>query len=192
MSAFGPGTDPASRPGGGAISVISGTQVSLPVYYLKKHEVYFVTLLWQNSGRQSDLISRMPPSDLYKIMVKKVTFVGFRSCYRPNRPPPLGSAPGLDSGWDAAYDIRLWTRQARTNQRTVQPTKLCFAHQWKNRTRVSLHAPIQLFWLYWVVSFVPKQKRTLKLSSQVKRFLHWSVPLWFMPRCSIATYLGSK
>jgi len=38
-------------------------------------------------------------SELYKIMVKKVTFVGFRVGDRPNRPP-----------W-----IRPWLQQPRNN-----------------------------------------------------------------------------
>jgi len=63
---------------GGAISVIFGSQVSLLAHYCKSDEAYFTTLLWQNSGRQNIPISRMLFSELFKIMVKKVTFVGFR------------------------------------------------------------------------------------------------------------------
>jgi len=77
---------------GGAISVIFGSQVSLRVHYCKRDEVYFTTLLWQHNGRQNGLISRMLFSELFKIMVKKVTFVGFRGGDRPNRTsldPPL-------------------------------------------------------------------------------------------------------
>jgi len=62
----------------GRISVILGSQVSLPVHYRKKEEVYFTTLLWQNKGRQNGLTSRLLFSKLNKIMVKKVTFVGLR------------------------------------------------------------------------------------------------------------------
>ena len=43
-------------------------------------------------GCQNGLISRMLFSELYKIILKKVTFVGFMGCDRPNTPPPLGSA----------------------------------------------------------------------------------------------------
>jgi len=35
-------------------------------------------------------------SELYRVMVKKVTFVGFRGADRPNRPP--GSTPGTSGG----------------------------------------------------------------------------------------------
>jgi len=35
----------------------------------------------------SSLTSRMLFSELYKIMVNKVTFLGFRGGYRRNRPP---------------------------------------------------------------------------------------------------------
>jgi len=37
-------------------------------------------------------------SELYKIMVKRVTFVGFRGGDRPNRSPPE-SAPALVMSW---------------------------------------------------------------------------------------------
>jgi len=73
------------RLAGGAISAVSGSQVSLWVRYCKcrRDEIYFTTLVWQNSGRQNGLKSRMLFSELYKIMVNKVTFVGFRG-----RSPP--------------------------------------------------------------------------------------------------------
>ena len=71
---------------GGAILVIFGRQVSLRVRYCKRAEVYFTTLLWQNNGRQNGLMSRMLFSELYKIVVNKVTFVAFRS---PPLDPPL-------------------------------------------------------------------------------------------------------
>ena len=79
---------------GGAISVMFGIQVSLRVHYCKRHEVIFTTRLWQNNGRQNVLIiSRMLFSQLYEIMVHKVTFVGFRGMVAPIAPP--GSAFGL-------------------------------------------------------------------------------------------------
>ena len=77
---------------GGEISVIFGGQVSSCVHYCKRDEVYFTTLLWQNSGRQNGLISRKLFTELHKITVKKVTFVGFRRGDRYNPPhldPPL-------------------------------------------------------------------------------------------------------
>jgi len=55
-----------------------GRQVSLRVHYCKRDEVYFTTLLRQNNGRQNGLISRMLFSELFKLMVNKVTFIGFR------------------------------------------------------------------------------------------------------------------
>ena len=69
-----------------------GRQVSLRVHYCKRDEVYFTTLLRQNNGRQNGLISRMLFSELFKLMVNKVTFIGFRGGGdRPNRAP--GSDP---------------------------------------------------------------------------------------------------
>jgi len=47
------------------------------VHYCKRDKVYFTTLLRQNNGRQNGLISQMLFYELFKIMVKKVTFVGF-------------------------------------------------------------------------------------------------------------------
>jgi len=44
----------------------------------KRDEIYFTTSLWQNSGWQNGLISRMLFSELYKIVVNKITFLGFR------------------------------------------------------------------------------------------------------------------
>jgi len=70
---------------GGAISATFGIQVSLCAHDCKRDEVYFTTVLRQSSGRQNGLISRMLFSELYKIMVKKVAFVGFRGGDRPNR-----------------------------------------------------------------------------------------------------------
>jgi len=58
-------------------------QVSIHVYYCKRDEVYFTTLLRQNNRRQNDLISQMLFSELYKIMVNKVTFDGFRGAIAP-------------------------------------------------------------------------------------------------------------
>jgi len=72
---------------GGAYSASFRSQVSLQVHYRKRDEVYFITLLRQNNGRQKDLILRMLFSELYKIMVSKVTFPGFRGGDRT--PPPL-------------------------------------------------------------------------------------------------------
>jgi len=46
-------------------------------------DVYLTTLLWQNNGRQNDLIWRMLFFELYKIMVNKTTFVGFRGVRSP-------------------------------------------------------------------------------------------------------------
>ena len=74
---------------GGAISVIFGRQVWSRVHYCKRDEVYFTILLWQSNGLQDGLISRMLFCKLYKIMVKKVTFVGFRMGNRPPLDPPL-------------------------------------------------------------------------------------------------------
>jgi len=82
--------------GGGAISVISRSQVLLRVYYCKRDEVYSTKLLWQNNWRQSGLISRMIVSELFKIVVKKVTFVGFRGPWAiaPMDPPLVPEARG--------------------------------------------------------------------------------------------------
>jgi len=77
------GADPASE-FRGAISEIFGSQVSLRVLRYKRDDVYFTTLLWQNSGRQNGLASRMLFSELYKIIVNKITFVRFRGNDRPS------------------------------------------------------------------------------------------------------------
>jgi len=86
------GATPVSKLGG-ASSLILGSQVSLRVHYCKRDEVYFTTLRQQNNGRQNGLISRMLFSDLGKIMVNKVPFVGLRGGDCPNR--PLGPAPDV-------------------------------------------------------------------------------------------------
>jgi len=46
-------------------------------------EVYSTTLLRQNNGQQNGLISRVLFSELYTILVNKVTFVGFRGANAP-------------------------------------------------------------------------------------------------------------
>ena len=73
----------------GVISEKFGSQVSLRVHYCKKDEVYFTTLLWQNNRCQNGLISRMLFSELCKIMVNKVTFVGFKGAIAPPLDSPL-------------------------------------------------------------------------------------------------------
>jgi len=56
--------------------------------YSKRDEVDFTTLLWQNNGRQNGLISRLLFSELYKIMAKKVAFLGFKGgAIAPIAPP---------------------------------------------------------------------------------------------------------
>ena len=73
--------------GGGEISLIFGSQVSLRVHCCKRDEAYFTTLLWQDGRRQNGLKSRSLFPELYKIMVNKVTFIGFRGGGdRPNLP----------------------------------------------------------------------------------------------------------
>jgi len=52
--------------------------------------------------RQIGLISRMLISELYEIMVNKVTFVGLRGTIAPNAPP------------DLPLDRRQWTARAST------------------------------------------------------------------------------
>ena len=81
------GAGPANEFRGGAISVIFGSQVSLRIHFCKRDGVYLTTLLWQNSLRQNGLISRMLFSELHKIIVKKVTFVGFRGAIAPIASP---------------------------------------------------------------------------------------------------------
>ena len=53
----------------------------------KIDEIYFTTRLRQNNGRQNGLKYGMLFSDISKIVMKKVTFVGFREDNRPNRFP---------------------------------------------------------------------------------------------------------
>jgi len=53
----------------------------------KIDKIYFTTLLRQNNGRQNGLKCGMLFSEFYKIVMNKVTFVGFREDNRPNRFP---------------------------------------------------------------------------------------------------------
>jgi len=82
-----PEADPASVIRSGAISVIFTSQVSW-LRYCKRDEVLLTTILWQNSGRQNGLISRIISlislfSDFYEIMLNKVIFIGFRGAIAP-------------------------------------------------------------------------------------------------------------
>jgi len=61
------------------------SQVSSLCHYCKGGEVCITTLLWQNNGRQNGLKLWRLFSKLYKIMMNKVTFVGFRGSDGPNR-----------------------------------------------------------------------------------------------------------
>jgi len=88
------------RLGGRAISDIFASQVSSRLRYrFKRDEANFTTLLWQNNGRYNDLTSQMLFSELYKSMVNKVTFVGFRGEIVPSALTPLGPSPDHDK-WD--------------------------------------------------------------------------------------------
>ena len=73
---------PASLGGGGDFRNI-GSQVSQRLPYCKRDEAYSTTMLWLNNGWQNGLISRMLFSELYKIMVNKITFVAFRGGDHP-------------------------------------------------------------------------------------------------------------
>jgi len=61
-----------------AISAIFGSRVSLGVQYSKRYEVHVTTLVWKNIGRKNGFVSRMLFFELYKIILNKVIFVGFR------------------------------------------------------------------------------------------------------------------
>ena len=74
-----------------------GSEVSLRVHYCKRDEVYFTTLLWQNNVWKNGFISCMLFSYVYKIMVKKVTFVGFMGERSPQSLHP-GSAHVSNTG----------------------------------------------------------------------------------------------
>jgi len=82
------GVDPASNVRGVALSVKFGSQVSLQAYHCKRDEVYSTKLLWQNNGGQNGFMSWMLFSESHKIMMNKITFVGFRGGDRLNCPPP--------------------------------------------------------------------------------------------------------
>jgi len=82
-----PGADTASKCRGGDFRSIWQSSL-ITGLFCKSVEIYFTTLLWQKTGRQNDLISRLLFSELYIIVVKKVTFVGFRED-RPNLPPSI-------------------------------------------------------------------------------------------------------
>ena len=97
-----PGAESASKVRG-AISATFGSlsQVSSWVRCCKRVEVYIITLLWQNNERQNGVISRMLFSDLYKIMVNEVTFVGFRGV----SDRPLASATAYNNAYRMMHDI---------------------------------------------------------------------------------------
>jgi len=69
---------PVRLGGGGDFSNIWHSSLIMGSLLHKRDVVYFTTLLWQNNGQQNWLISRMLFSELFKMIVKKVTFGGFR------------------------------------------------------------------------------------------------------------------
>jgi len=75
----------------GAISVIFHSHVSLRVHSNQRGSIIHSIAVTKN-GRQNGLISRMLFSKLYKIMVKNVTFLGFRGGRSPQSYPPLFTA----------------------------------------------------------------------------------------------------
>jgi len=72
-----PDADPANKVRV-AISAIFGSQVSYQLWHCKKDQVHFTALQWQNNGRQNSHVLRTLFSELYNIMVNKVTFLSFR------------------------------------------------------------------------------------------------------------------
>jgi len=89
----------------------------------------------------------------------------FYYCFRYEELIPAATA--FHKYWYSIYwkKRKSWertTRQARKNSKAVPLKRLCLAHQWKNRTHVSLWAPNVIVRLYWIVWFVPKQERNLK------------------------------
>ena len=89
----------------------------------------------------------------------------FYYCFRYEELIPAATA--FHKYWYSIYwkKRKSWertTRQARKNSKAVPLKRLCLAHQWKNRTHVSLWAPNIIVRLYWIVWFVPKQERNLK------------------------------
>ena len=119
---------------GGATSVMFGSQVSSPVHFCKRDEVYFTTLLWQNNLRQTGLISRMLFSELHKIMVKKVTFVGFRG---GRSPPPK------NQNQDLLSNIFTFSDCIYSSLCCFSKNRWCFFRKFidfsKHSLRVSLH-----------------------------------------------------
>jgi len=85
------GADPASKFRGGRDFRNIGSQVSQRLPYCKRDEAYFTTMLWPNNGWQNGLILRMLFSELYKIMVNKITFAGFMGGDRPLWIPPVST-----------------------------------------------------------------------------------------------------
>ena len=71
-----PGADPVSKLGGGGDFSNIWYSTLITCLLCKRFEVYFTTLLWQKNGRQNGLIWRMMFSELHKIAVRKVAFVG--------------------------------------------------------------------------------------------------------------------
>jgi len=96
----------------GAISVIFGNQFSSRVHYCKRGEVCFTIVLCQNNGRQNGLISRMLFSELFKLMVKKVTFVFFRGGDCPPLKPTKVTFFTMDAHPTWKYHFWLpWKKQ---------------------------------------------------------------------------------
>ena len=91
---------------GGTVSVKTGSQGSYQLCYCKRDEAYFTTLLWQNNGRQNGRISRMLFSELYKLMVNKATFLGFKWAIAP---PPASALGCVHVG--LSYCISVFIKQ---------------------------------------------------------------------------------
>jgi len=119
----------------GAISLIFGSQVSLRFHYCKRDEVYFTTLLWQNNGRQNGLTSRILFSELYKITVNKVTFVGFRGGWKPHLDPPLLCGARLSFLIDHLTTMRCRRRSFAIGYLLSNSLLFCSQLLWKATNR---------------------------------------------------------
>jgi len=127
---------------GGAISAIFGSQVLLRVHWEMK---YFTTLLWENNGRQNGLISRMLFSELCKIMVDRVTFVGFREgdCPLPWICPcllhicvqkMLKKQAWYRESFEKALN-RMWSRWTTLNASNLNNSELCESKFWTDSNK---------------------------------------------------------
>jgi len=100
--------------------VIFGIQVSLRIYYCKRDDVYFTTLLWQKNWRQNGLTKTAKVSAFKSAFVRSSPVVmnlkwRLKECWQKNRGRDgiFAKSPRCDISWQGAQIWNPWSPECQ-------------------------------------------------------------------------------